>query len=257
VSRRGAPGIVDAIEAELRLRGTRERAEGARHYLKSDLEFVGADAAAVRASVRGALANADPIDRRTLVTIVGELWERRVFELRACAVELLTARGALLRAGDAALVKRLLLDSHTWALVDGLAIHVAGPLVERFPVLEGALDRWATDPDFWLRRAAMLALLVPLRRGAGDFRRFSRYADRMLEEEEFFIRKAIGWVLREVGKRRPGLVARWVEARTDRISGVTVREAVRYLPEHRRKAILAAYRRGRERSPVTGKGGTR
>ena len=52
----------------------------------------------------------------------------------------------------------------------------------------------------------------------------------MLEEREFFIRKAIGWVLREAGKRRPDDVAAWLAPRTDRASGVTMREAVKYLP---------------------------
>ena len=51
----------------------------------------------------------------------------------------------------------------------------------------------------------MLALLVPLRRGdPAQFERFAGYADAMLAEREFFIRKAIGWVLRETGKRQPG-----------------------------------------------------
>ena len=80
---------------------------------------------------------------------------------------------------------------------------MAGALVERFPELGSALDRWAKDADFWVRRSAILALLDPLRRGEGDFDRFSRYADAMLCEKEFFIRKAIGWTLREVSKRRP------------------------------------------------------
>jgi 3-methyladenine DNA glycosylase AlkD len=91
-----------------------------------------------------------------------------------------------------------------------------------------------------LRRAEMLALLLPLRVGAGDFERFSRYADALLEERESFIRKAIGWVLRETGKKRPELVAAWLAPRTHRVSGVTAREAVRYLPERRRDGPLAA-----------------
>jgi len=91
------------------------------------------------------------------------------------------------------------------------------------------LDRWARDPDFWVRRSAMLALLVPLRRGGGDFERFSRYADAMLDEREFFIRKAIGWVLRETSKRRPAMIAEWLAPRMRRASGVTLREALKYL----------------------------
>ena len=96
-----------------------------------------------------------------------------------------------------------------------------------------------------MRRSALLALLLPLRRGDGDFERFSRYADAMLEEREFFIRKAIGWVLRDTSKRRPELVAAWLGPRAGRASGVTVREAVKYLAEPQREAILATYRASR------------
>ena len=87
------------------------------------------------------------------------------------------------------------------------------------------LDRWAADGDFWIRRSAMLALLRDLRAGKGDPERFFRYADAMLEEREFFIRKAIGWILREMGKKRPELVEAWLAPRAHRASGLTLREA--------------------------------
>jgi 3-methyladenine DNA glycosylase AlkD len=135
----------------------------------------------------------------------------------------------------------LLRTSGTWALVDGLAINVVGDILERSPEASTVLDRWAGDDDFWLRRSAILALLRPLRAGGGDFERFARYADAMLDEKEFFVRKAIGWVLREVAKRRPELVAAWLAPRVHRASGVTVREAVKPLPDHVRIALLAGY----------------
>jgi 3-methyladenine DNA glycosylase AlkD len=68
----------------------------------------------------------------------------------------------------------------------------------------------------------------------------------MLEEKEFFIRKAIGWVLREYGRREPAAVAGWLEPRLDRAAGLTVREASKHLPEATREALLAA--RGTARS---------
>jgi 3-methyladenine DNA glycosylase AlkD len=108
-------------------------------------------------------------------------------------------------------------------------------------LVEPVLDRWATDPDFWVRRASLLAELRSLKAGA-DMRPFLRRADRMLDEKEFFIRKAIGWVLREVGKKRPDEVVAWLAPRTGRTSGVTIREAVRYLPEAERDRLMAAYR---------------
>jgi 3-methyladenine DNA glycosylase AlkD len=64
----------------------------------------------------------------------------------------------------------------------------------------------------------------------------------MLEEREFFIRKAIGWVLREVGKRRPRDVISWLEPRVQRASGVTMREAVKYLPPADAERLMGRYR---------------
>jgi 3-methyladenine DNA glycosylase AlkD len=62
----------------------------------------------------------------------------------------------------------------------------------------------------------------------------------MLDEKEFFIRKAIGWVLRETGKKRPDLVFEWVLPRASRMSGVTRREAVKPMTEEQRAAVLLA-----------------
>ncbi|HEY2690168.1 MAG TPA: DNA alkylation repair protein, partial [Streptosporangiaceae bacterium] len=64
--------------------------------------------------------------------------------------------------------------------------------------------------------------------------------------KEFFIRKAIGWILRDTAKLRPALVAQWLEPRAHRASGVTIREAVKPLPPDVRDQLMAAYRAGRK-----------
>jgi 3-methyladenine DNA glycosylase AlkD len=148
--------------------------------------------------------------------------------------------GDRLDAADMTMLESLLRQASTWALIDILAASVVGPLVERDPRAADVLDRWATDGDFWIRRSALLALLLALRRGEGDFDRFGRYADPLLEDKEFFVRKAIGWVLRDTARRRPDLVFDWLLPRASRASGVTVREAVKPLTEDQRHAILAA-----------------
>ncbi len=227
------------IDAGLRARARPERAAGEKAYLKSSLEHYGTSMPAIRSVVlevvgRGRLAHDD------LVALVEELWAVPVHERRAAAAEALAANGAALRAGDILLLERFLRESRTWALVDGLSASVVGPLVEREPTLGATLDRWAADEDFWIRRSALLALLLALRRGAGDFDRFARYADAMLEEKEFFIRKAIGWVLRDTARKRPDRVFAWLLPRAARASGVTLREAVKPLDDAQRDAIMAA-----------------
>jgi 3-methyladenine DNA glycosylase AlkD len=235
--------LADAIESRLREVGTPKRAEGEKRYLKSDLEFLGAMVSDIRAAVRD-LAPAR-MDHGDLVAIVEELWATPIHERRQAAIFLLARFVRELARRDLPLLERLARESRTWALLDYLANDVLGPMVEADPdALRGELDRWSTDDDFWVRRASLLAELRPIQGGA-PMDRFLARADTMLDEREFFIRKAIGWVLREAGKRRPAEVVAWLGPRTHRASGVTMREAIKYLPPDDAQALMRAYRAGR------------
>jgi len=234
------------IEAQLRAAGSPERAASEQSYLKSKLEFTGTTVPQARLIVTAWRRAHPDLTRQRLTDVASALWDAPAFECRMSAVILLTDRRALLDARDAPLIEQFLRTSGTWALVDGMAADVMGSLVARFPELLSTLDRWATDDDFWIRRSAMLALLVPLRRGdPAHFPQFAGYADAMLAEREFFIRKAIGWVLRETAKRQPELVADWLAPRVHRVSGVTMREAVKWLPADQRDALMARYQQRR------------
>ena len=232
--------LAEQIDAALRAMGAPGRAEHERAYLKSELTHYGTSVPAIRSVAKAVAAQHPGLSHGDLVALVDALWTAPVHERRVAAVELLGIYHDRLHGEDMALIERLLRESRTWALIDPLAASVIGRLGERHPELGAMLDRLASDQDFWIRRAALLALLAGLRRGNGDFARFSRYADEMLDDTEFFVRKAIGWVLRETAKKRPDLVYEWLLPRATRASGVTIREAIRPLPERQRMAVLAA-----------------
>jgi 3-methyladenine DNA glycosylase AlkD len=235
--------VAEYIESELAQAADPGRAEKERAYLKSDLVFLGVGVPATRQVVRTAWRQRGGLDHEQLMATVERLWASGIHEHRMAVVELLKlATPGTLTIDDELGLEHLLRTARTWAYVDSLAADVIGTLVSSAPkAWDRVLDRWAADEDFWIRRSALLALLVPLRHGGGDFERFARYADAMLDEREFFIRKAIGWVLRDTGRQRPELVAGWIEPRVGRASGITVREAVKHLGAERRAAILAAY----------------
>jgi 3-methyladenine DNA glycosylase AlkD len=239
--------VISDLESRLRAAGTPERAVSEKKYLKSDLTFLGAAVPKVRAITRD-FRKANPrLTHEELAALVAELWSKPIHEFHAAAIELLWMYRKLLLPEDMTLIERMLRTSYTWAYVDALAGPLVGELVERYPELNKTLDRWASDKDFWVRRSALLALDRPMRRGGGDWPRFVRYADPMLEEKEFFIRKAIGWVLREVSKKQPELVCEYLTSPRRRgepprgaiVSGVTLREALRYLAQGQRDSVLA------------------
>jgi 3-methyladenine DNA glycosylase AlkD len=234
--------IVRALDDALRSSADPERAVNEKAYLKSPIEHYGVTVPATRRALREVLRAHGPLSHRELIAVVRRLWSSPVHEKRMAAVMLLEDHAGEVEPSDLALLERMIRGSFTWAYVDNLAAAVVGPLVERHPHLAGELDRWARDESFWIRRSALLALLGGLRRGAGDWSRFTGYADAMLDEREFFIRKAIGWVLRETSKQRPRLVRSYVASRIARLSGVTFREAVRRLPAADRAHLERAYK---------------
>jgi 3-methyladenine DNA glycosylase AlkD len=237
-----AATLARRIETELRRKGTPERAAGEKRYLKSDLQFLGATLAEIRRVAREA-STGSRLDRDGTLRLVEELWDKPVFERRMAAAILLERLAGELRSGDLRLIERLIRESRTWALVDVLAEDVVGELALRRRIRR-TLDRWASDDDFWVRRSSLLAELKPLKNGA-PFEPFARRAEAMLHETEFFIRKAIGWVLRETSKQRPDEVFRWIAPRTHRASGVTMRETVKYLDDRQAALLMRAHKAGR------------
>jgi 3-methyladenine DNA glycosylase AlkD len=235
--------LADEMESHLRALGTAARAAQEKRYLKSDLEHVGVAVPALRKVVVSVCRSHPDLGHDDVVALARELWRKPIHERRAAAVEVLTFHKALLVPEDVDVLEGFLRQARGWALVDNLAAVVVGDLAERFPKrMQSVLDRWAADDDFWLRRSALLALLLPLRRGEGDFARFGRYADAMLEEKEFFIRKAIGWVLRETAKKTPQRVVDWLLPRAARASGLTLREASKHLPAPDKARLLKAHK---------------
>jgi 3-methyladenine DNA glycosylase AlkD len=252
-----AAELAARIEEALQAAAVAERAAREKRYLKSDLVHYGVTVPATRSAVRAVLRAAWPDGavppREAVLELADLLWSQPpdapVHERRMAAVEVLGAGVDWLTPRDLAAVEGYLRQARTWALVDGLAVSVAGVLVrtavDRGPAARSAvlatLDRWAADEDVWIRRSALLAFL-PLLRAGGDPARFLGHADAMLDEREFFVRKAIGWVLRELARRRPEVVASWLLPRARRASGVTWREAVKPLgPDVR--ALLEEARR--------------
>jgi 3-methyladenine DNA glycosylase AlkD len=182
-----------AVTAALRSLGTPERAAQEKRYLKSDLEFLGVTVPDMRRMVKAAARRYPGLDGVAAVAWATALWRDPVHERRMAAVEVLT-------------------------------------LAARHPAAWPLIDAWASDADFWIRRSALLALLPGIRVSEPDLTRFVSYAEPMLAEREFFIRKAIGWVLREISRRDPEWTAEWTRLHISGMSGVTFREAVRRLP---------------------------
>src|SRR5262245_20036178 len=110
--------ISQQIEDELRAAGTPERAEGEKAYLKSPLEFLGVTEWTTRRVVKDRVSD---LSHGELVALVEELWSGTIFDRKIAAVFVLESFPELVSPDDLPLIERLVRDSGTWALVDGLA----------------------------------------------------------------------------------------------------------------------------------------
>lgn len=225
-----APEWVEALRAGLAPLGNPERAVAEKRYLKSELQFLGTGMPALRKFSGQFLKTHPPLGRAELQALAKALFATQEFELRSVGIAILERREEVLLQADLPWLLALVRASPTWAHVDWLAVKVIGPVVGRSGREGALLRRWAQDPDLWVRRTALLAPLDVLRQGEGDFELFAELAAGMIPEKVFWIRKAIGWVLREVTKKRPERVHAFVLQHLHTLSGLTYREATRNLP---------------------------
>ena len=161
-------------------------------------------------------------------TAVLELWAQPHREEKYLAVGVARKYGQFITLSSLPIYKKLIVDGAWWDFVDEVAAHLVGKLLlAHRREMQPKLDEWVGDEDMWLRRSALLAHLTHKERT--DESKLFEHCLLRAHETEFFIRKAIGWVLREYAKTSPDSVRRFIEANDGRFSGLTVREAMKHL----------------------------
>jgi len=183
-------------------------------YMRQKFSFFG-----VRQPIRKKIQR--PFLQKATKEDTSVLWKKKEREYQYIAIDLLI-RSALEQT-DLKLLEWLITTKSWWDSVDLLATNVAGNFFVQFPNLVDETLRWSTHENMWLRRSS---LLFQLRyKEKTDEKRLFSYCERLAHEKEFFIQKAIGWALREYGKREPEKVEAFIKTHT--FSPLTAREALR------------------------------
>lgn len=224
---------------QLRQQSDPARAVSEKKYLKSDLNFHGVTVPKLHALAKAWYKAHKDAPVEDIAALAQSLWQSDWHEERSLAVFLLEETANRLTLDQLPLIERMIHEVNTWAHLDEIAVHIVGALLAREPqAVRPYLLKWATDANFWVRRTAILAQNAHFRRNEGDFALFEQIVTPMFDEgkvwsadERFFIRKAVGWALRELATRRPDLVVDFVQRQRGRMSGLTLREATRKLPD--------------------------
>ena len=221
--------LADRIRRELRAGADPERASATSAYLRvaerGALPHLGVRRPEVRRIVRVGVAD-HPADAEMMTAVVRELWDGATHaEERYAAQDLLGLRWARGRLDLLDLHRHMAVTGAWWDHVDEIAHRIAD-LLDTHPTEMGAVLRaWSRDEVIWLRRLAIIGQLG--RRDRVDRELLTAVIEPNLADPEFFVRKAIGWALREVARWDPD----WVRAFADahELSPLSRREALKHL----------------------------
>jgi 3-methyladenine DNA glycosylase AlkD len=199
-------------------------------YMKSDMPYRGVTTPVLRDICRRVLPKHLLASPEAWRETVNAMWDAAAYrEERYAALAIVSDRRyARFRTLDALpLYERLIVSGAWWDLVDGLATHEVGELLRGYPEImrQQVLD-WSLGEDAWLRRTSIICQVGF--KGGTDRDLLYACIEPSLAARGFFLRKAIGWALREYGKVAPDAVAAYVAAHP-RLSSLSRREALKYV----------------------------
>ena len=222
--------IRDAVIAALADAANPERALGQQAYMKSAMPYYGVGVPECRRIAGAAFRAHPPADADAWQAAVLDLWRNAARrEERYAAVELLVfpRHAKWLEPARLPLVEELVVTGAWWDYADAIAGRGVGTMLAGHPEATGAaLREWARDDDIWKRRTAILAQLRA--KGRTDTQLLADAIGPSVGHPEFFLRKGIGWALREYAKTDPEWVTAFVEAHLG-LSSLSRREALRNL----------------------------
>lgn len=234
--------LIASIRSALAAAGDPVRAIDQQRYMKSTMPYHGVTTPDVRRLVAAQLVLTEHRldDRRDWGDTLRAMWDEATHREQRYAA-LAVARHRLSRphrsATNLPLWRHFVVTGAWWDLVDETATHLLrGDLAAAPATVAAAMRDWAVDPDQWVRRSAILCQV-----GAGadvDLDLLASVVEPNLEggptapvsgKQDFFIRKGIGWALRDAARRHPDWVRSFVDGHADRMAGLTVREATKHL----------------------------
>lgn len=220
--------LLQPIEAALRAQADTQQAVPMQAYMLGQFEFLGIRAGPRRDALKGLMAFPGTAD--ALLALAEALWCLPEREFRYAAVDLLAKHHKRLDVGALPRLLKLVQTDAWWDTVDGLA-GVVGDILLRArpeqPDVQRHMDDALSHPSLWVRRVAMLHQLGW--RAQTDQQRLFSYALTLAPEKDFFIRKAIGWALRDHARSQPDAVRDFLDRHAERLSGLTRREAAKHL----------------------------
>ena len=223
--------LVDDVRRALASAADPEVAAKQQAYMKSAMPYFGLPAPRLKAELRPLLQKWQPVDDEPWAGTVRVLWDEATHReewYAAIAVARHRRARAWLDAASLDLWEDLVVTGAWWDVVDEVATHLVGDvLAGHRSVATPVVRAWATDDDLWLRRTAVICQINHKR--DTDLDLLGEAIEVNVDDTSFWLRKAIGWALRQHARTDPDWVRAEVARLGDRLSGLSRREALKHL----------------------------
>jgi len=173
-----------------------------------------------------------------IVAIADKLFTGRNSTEKTMAVLMLENHVGKLGAKEFKLFESWLDRITNWGDHDGLVHYLIAPMMMADPTRAKCVFRWAKSKNFWLRRAAAVALIQGTRRHM-FFDEIVRVSEMLLDDKADMVQKGLGWLLRETAKADPKKTVPYLMKIRERVPRLVLRTACETLPLETRKRILS------------------
>jgi len=195
-------------------------------YMKDQFAFYGIKSVKRNELMKSILDKRNKPEKEDAVKLVKLLWKDPHREFQYIAMELLSWYKNEPDEKDIVFIEKLIITKFWWDTVDFIASQLVGNYFMHFPKMRNSIcKKWSGSKNMWLQRSVILSQLKYKDKTDSDF--LFHYCDKHKEDKEFFIRKAIGWALREYSKTNAKAVKSFVKSTN--LSNLSLREASKYL----------------------------
>ena len=203
-----------------------EVASQQKRYLLNQFDFFGLKTPVARGLQKDFFGKHGYPERSDWHNLIHDLWSRPERECQSLGVDMIERRAKKSIPADLELFEFMITHKSWWDTVDMIAYKLAGNLLLRHPeMVTSATERWIASDNMWLQRTAVIFQLR--HRDKTDEDLLFRMCLSVASSSEFFLRKAIGWALREHGKVNPEAVLNFVQKHENQLSPLSKKEALR------------------------------
>ncbi len=219
-------GFIDGLREKYQAKACPENARQMKAYMRNQYDFFGLKAEKQRETNRQFLKEAGMPAIADLPELIHKLWEQPEREMQFFGMLLLDKYKNKVDEDFIQIYEFMISTKSWWDTVDYIAATLVGAHFKRFPhQIPVYTEKWMESGNLWLQRSALLFQLKY--RNSTDIKLMFSLIEQLSEEKDFFIRKAIGWVLRQYSKTDPETVIKFVESHT--LSGLSRKEALKVI----------------------------